>query len=264
MKRKLIRHMKAESLRGRLADSDRLDLLKRITMPALATFAALRERMRQRPFICVAGGFGGLLSTVQAEHLVRAMQHMRSGSTKLRKVSRDLCNLHAYAAVHEDILVALRLPPRFLAPDIGAEACDAFARLHACFPGLPIHCGAGDDETLQQPILRAICDSSMRVSLAITGIANFSPLCAFVTVESLTVGKLSVGNRMGAVIGLGPEGAASLAPALEKMTQLTSLDLGGARIRFWARRRGVWGSFSLGAWCWVRAWMRCGVVGVCA
>jgi hypothetical protein len=51
MKRKLIRHMKAESLRGRLPDSDRLDLLKRITMPALATFAALRERMRQRPFI---------------------------------------------------------------------------------------------------------------------------------------------------------------------------------------------------------------------
>jgi hypothetical protein len=32
---------------------------------------------------------------------------MRSGSTKLRKVSRDLCNLHAYAAVHEDILVVL-------------------------------------------------------------------------------------------------------------------------------------------------------------
>ena len=63
MKRKLIRHMKAESLRGRLADSDRLNLLKRITMPALETFAALRERMRQRPFICVAGGFRGLLSS---------------------------------------------------------------------------------------------------------------------------------------------------------------------------------------------------------
>jgi hypothetical protein len=30
---------------------------------------------------------------------------------------------------------------------------------------------------------------------------------------------------------LGPEGAASLAPALEKMSQLTSLNLGGARIR---------------------------------
>ena len=229
MKRKLIRHMKAESLRGRLADSDRLDLLKRITMPALATFAALRERMRQRPFICVAGGFGGLLSTVQAEHLVRAMQHMCSGSTKLRKVRRDLCNLHA--AVHEDILVVLTLPPRFLAPDIGAEACDAFARLHAFFPGLPIHCGADDDETLQHPILRAICNSSMRVSLAIADIANFSPLCAFVTVESLTVGNLSVSNQMGDVDAIGPEGAASLAPALEKMAQLTSLYLGGARIR---------------------------------
>ena len=36
---------------------------------------------------------------------------------------------------------------------------------------------------------------------------------------------------------LGPEGAASLAPALEKMPQLTSLDLGGARIRIWARPR---------------------------
>ncbi len=44
---------------------------------------------------------------------------------------------------------------------------------------------------------------------------------------------------------LGSEGAASLAPALEKMPQLTSLYLYGARIRFWARRRGVGGSFSL-------------------
>jgi hypothetical protein len=203
--------------------------------------------MKQRPFGCVAGGFGGLLSTVKAEHLVRAMQHMRSGSTKLRKVSRDLCNLHAYAAVHEDILVTLRLPRRFLAPDIGAEACDAFARLHACFPGLPIHCGAGDDETLQHPILRAICESSMRVSLAITGIANFSPLCAFVTVESLTVGGLTDGYHMSAInsIRRPTEGAASLAPALEKMPQLTSLDLGGARIRFWARPRGLGGSGSL-------------------
>jgi hypothetical protein len=31
---------------------------------------------------------------------------------------------------------------------------------------------------------------------------------------------------------LEPEGAASLAPALKKMPQLTSLDLGGARVRF--------------------------------
>ncbi len=60
----------------------------------------------------------------------------------------------------------------------------------------------------------------------------------------------------------GPEGAASLAPALEKMPQLTSLHLGGARIRFWARPRGVWGVFVFGAWYWVCAWMRCGVVGV--
>ncbi len=64
---------------------------------------------------------------------------------------------------------------------------------------------------------------------------------------------------------LGPEGAASLAPALEKMPQLTSLDLYGARIRFWARPRGVWGGvFFFGACRWVRAWMRCGVGGVCA
>ncbi len=45
---------------------------------------------------------------------------------------------------------------------------------------------------------------------------------------------------------IGPEGAASLAPALEKMTQLTVLYLGGARTRFWARRRGVWGVFFFG------------------
>ena len=38
---------------------------------------------------------------------------------------------------------------------------------------------------------------------------------------------------------LGPEGAASLAPALEKMPQLTSLDLVGARIRFLARPSGA-------------------------
>ena len=40
---------------------------------------------------------------------------------------------------------------------------------------------------------------------------------------------------------IGPEGAASLAPALEKMTQLTSLTLKGALIRFWARPSGAWG-----------------------
>ncbi len=44
----------------------------------------------------------------------------------------------------------------------------------------------------------------------------------------------------------GPEGAASLAPALEKMPQLTSLDLAGAGIRFWARPRGLGGLF---LWC---------------
>ena len=44
---------------------------------------------------------------------------------------------------------------------------------------------------------------------------------------------------MDAVNQLGPEGAASLAPALEKMPQLTSLDLGGARIRLWARPQGL-------------------------
>ena len=83
----------------------------------------------------------------------------------------------------------------------------------------------------------------MRVSLAIAGIANFSPLCAFVTVESLTVrGKL---NRWGGVNGIGPEGAALLVPALEKMPQLTSLRLTCALIRFWARPSGAAGSLSL-------------------
>jgi hypothetical protein len=47
---------------------------------------------------------------------------------------------------------------------------------------------------------------------------------------------------MDAANELGPEGAASLAPALEKMPQLTSLDLQCARIRFGARRRGLGGS----------------------
>ncbi len=43
---------------------------------------------------------------------------------------------------------------------------------------------------------------------------------------------------MDAANRLGPEGAASLAPALEKMPQLTSLTLRGALIRFWARPLG--------------------------
>jgi hypothetical protein len=68
---------------------------------------------------------------------------------------------------------------------------------------------------------------------------------------------------------LEPEGAASLAPALEKMPQLTSLDLGCARIRFWERRLGVWGSFSLvrASWYalgWDGVWLRydaCGRAG---
>jgi hypothetical protein len=40
---------------------------------------------------------------------------------------------------------------------------------------------------------------------------------------------------------IGLEGAASLAPALEKMPQLTSLGLRCAGIRFWARPRGLGG-----------------------
>ena len=68
---------------------------------------------------------------------------------------------------------------------------------------------------------------------------------------------------------LGPEGAASLAPALEKMLQLTSLELGGARIRVGARPRGAGavgggglGGRGFGACLWLIAWMRCVVVGV--
>ncbi len=53
-------------------------------------------------------------------------------------------------------------------------------------------------------------------------------------------------EAMDAVNRMGPEAAASLAPALEKMTQLTSINLGGARTRFWARR-GAFGFF-----LWVR------------
>ena len=57
--------------------------------------------------------------------------------------------------------------------------------------------------------------------------------------------------------GIGPEGAASLAPALETMTRLTVLDLGCARIRFWARPSGAWGVRVFGAFCWARAWRGC-------
>ncbi len=61
--------------------------------------------------------------------------------------------------------------------------------------------------------------------------------------------------------GIGREGAASLAPALEKMRRLTSLNLRGARIRIGRGLEGL-GVWVVGACCWVRAWMRCGVVGV--
>jgi hypothetical protein len=44
---------------------------------------------------------------------------------------------------------------------------------------------------------------------------------------------MDVGNE------IGPEGAASLAPALEKMPQLTLLDLKGARIRIGRGLRGL-------------------------
>ena len=60
---------------------------------------------------------------------------------------------------------------------------------------------------------------------------------------------------MGAGNELGREGAASLAPALEKMPQLTSINLGGARTRFWARPRGGWGVFFFGACRWLISWM---------
>jgi hypothetical protein len=66
---------------------------------------------------------------------------------------------------------------------------------------------------------------------------------------------MDAGNR------IGRKGAASLVPVLEKMPQLTSLRLGGARTRFWARPRGLGGRV-FGAWCWVCALMRCGVVEV--
>ena len=110
-----------------------------------------------------------MLSTVQDALLVRIMQHMRSASTSWRKVSRDLCNLHAWAAVHRLILTSFRLPPRLLAAGVDAKACDAFARLHARFPGLPIHCEIRDAEMLQRPVLRAISGSSMLISVALYG-----------------------------------------------------------------------------------------------
>ncbi len=70
------------------------------------------------------------------------------------------------------------------------------------------------------------------------------------------------GAAMDAGNKLGREGAASLGPALEKMPQLTSLHLSGARIRFWAKASGVEGVRGIGAFCWVLPWMRCDVVGV--
>ena len=54
------------------------------------------------------------------------------------------------------------------------------------------------------------------------------------------------GAAMDADNMIGAEGVASLAPALEKMPLLTSLDLACARIRFWARPRGAGG---LCLWC---------------
>jgi hypothetical protein len=54
---------------------------------------------------------------------------------------------------------------------------------------------------------------------------------------------MDAGNEMG------PEGAASLASVLEKMTQLTALNLGGARARF-GRGSDVGGLCVFGARFW--------------
>jgi hypothetical protein len=45
---------------------------------------------------------------------------------------------------------------------------------------------------------------------------------------------------MDAVNGIGPEGAASLAPALEKMPGLTYLEISSARIGLGLEREGLW------------------------
>ncbi len=63
---------------------------------------------------------------------------------------------------------------------------------------------------------------------------------------------------------LGPEGAASLAPALERMTQLASLDLEGARIRIGRGTGGLKGPGPLVLAVGYALGMRCGVVGVLA
>jgi hypothetical protein len=55
---------------------------------------------------------------------------------------------------------------------------------------------------------------------------------------------MDAGNR------IGPEGAASLASVLEKMTQLTALNFERARARFCARPRGAWGVFVVIACFW--------------
>jgi hypothetical protein len=72
------------------------------------------------------------------------------------------------------------------------------------------------------------------------------------------------GAAMDAGNELGREGAASLVPALEKMPQLASLGLSGARFRFGQRPRGAGGVRVIGGCCWVHvsSWMRCAVVGV--
>jgi hypothetical protein len=64
----------------------------------------------------------------------------------------------------------------------------------------------------------------------------------------------------------GPEGAASLASSLERMPLLTWLDLASARIFCGQGLGGLRVGRVFGACCcwWVRALMRCGVVGVCA
>ena len=151
--------------------------------------------------------------------------------------------------------ISLTLPPRLLAAGLEAEACDAFARIHARFPGLPIRCDAGGADALQQPILRVICGSSLRVSLAVYGVADFAPLAAFVAVNALVIGGRS--NK------IGPAEVPSLASALEKMPQLTSLDLQGARIELgeaWSVSVcGMLRGFVL----WALDALRCGVLSAC-
>jgi hypothetical protein len=119
-------------------------------------------------------------------------------------------------------------------------------RLNALRCGWPTRLRAGDAADVLRGIPRGGAAMDVGNEIGPEGAASLAPALEKMTqLTSLYLGRTAMDYAQDEGNNIGPEGAASLAPALERMPQLTSLDLGGARICLWARPSGAAGSLSL-------------------